>query len=129
MVEVPGRNAIQLPLPILAALDGRPSDVVGGISVQPLLAECGKEGGEERSSEACVEDSFDQDDRAWGTVPHRDCGNVTAESGAVDLLNKDAKESSGFLIWVWLQLGIYLGDKRGGDGGEQTGLHRKSTRV
>jgi hypothetical protein len=46
-VKVPGNDAIELPLSILAPPDGRPSHVDRGVSVQPLFPKHRKEGGEE----------------------------------------------------------------------------------
>jgi len=47
MVKVPGDDAVQLPLAILAALYPSPSYVGRCISIQPLLPEHREEGGEE----------------------------------------------------------------------------------
>jgi len=47
MVEIPGDDAIELPLPVLAPFDGGTPHVNQGVSVQPLLAEHSEEGGEE----------------------------------------------------------------------------------
>jgi hypothetical protein len=47
VVEVPGDDAIQLPLPILAAFYASPPHVRRCISVQPLLAKHREESGEE----------------------------------------------------------------------------------
>jgi hypothetical protein len=47
IVEVPGDDAIQLPLPILAAFYPSPSHVRRRVSIQPLLAKHREESGEE----------------------------------------------------------------------------------
>ena len=62
------------------------------------------------------------DDRAWRTRPLRDCWNIIAESGVVDLVDEDTEESSGFVVRVGLELRLDLDDEGGSDGGEQTGL-------
>jgi len=51
-----------------------------------------------------------------------DCGNIIAKGGVVDLVYEDAKESSGLLIWIRLELGIDLDDECVGDSGEQASL-------
>ena len=47
MVEIPADDAVQFPLPMLAALDGGLSHVNRRVSVQSLLAEHREESGEE----------------------------------------------------------------------------------
>ena len=58
------------------------------------------------------------DNCGWRAGPLRDCGNVTAEGGVVDLVDEDAEEGSGLIVGVWLELGVDLDDECGGDGGE-----------
>ena len=53
VVEVTGDDTVELALSILAVFDGGPPHVGGRVSVQPLLAEHRKEGGEEGSGETC----------------------------------------------------------------------------
>ena len=54
IIKVPGDDAIQFPLAVPAAFYPSPSHVGRCVSIQPLLAEHRKEGGEERSGEAGV---------------------------------------------------------------------------
>ena len=83
-----------------------------------MLAEHREESGEERSCETGIQDRLNMDDRAWGARPLRECRNVAAESGVVNLVNEDAEESSGFFVWIRLELGVDLNDEGGSDGGE-----------
>jgi len=53
MVKVPGYNAVEFALPVLASFDSGPSHVGGNIPVQPLFAEHREKGGEERKGETC----------------------------------------------------------------------------
>jgi len=119
---MPGDDAVELPLPILAAFDGGSSHVSRGESVQPLLAEHCEESGEERSGETCVEEGLDLDDRAWGARPLWNCRNATTESSTVHCVNNNAKKSGGLFVRVWLEFGVDLDNERGGYGGEQTSL-------
>jgi len=128
VVEAPGDDAVELPLSVLAPLDGRSSHVDRGVSVQPLLAEHREEGGEERSGETRVEDGLNLDDRARGTGPLWDCGDVTTEGSVVDLVDEDTKESGCLCAWVLLELGVDLDNECGCHGGEQTSLQTKSAR-
>ena len=61
-------------------------------------------------------------DRARRASPLWEGWNVIAEGGVVDLLDEDAEESDGFVIWVRLEVRVDLDDECGGDGGEQTSL-------
>ena len=61
-------------------------------------------------------------DRARRASPLWEGWNVIAEGGVVDLVDEDAEESSGFVIWVRLEVRVDLDDECGGDGGEQTSL-------
>ena len=67
--------------------------------------------------------------RAWRASPLWESGNVVAEGGVVDLVDKNAEESSGLVVRVRLELRVDFDDERGGDGGEQTGLHPMLARV
>ena len=49
-------------------------------------------------------------------------GSITAEGGIVDLVDKDAEERSGLVVWVLLEVGVDLYDECGADGGEETSL-------
>jgi len=84
---MPSDNAVELPLSILAALDGRPSHVDGSVSVQPLLAEHGEEGGEDGRGEAGVQHRLHQDDRLERARPLLERRNVAIESGVVYVVN------------------------------------------
>ena len=107
MIEIPAVDAVQLALAILAALDGGPSQVYRCVSVQPLLAESCKEGGEERSGETGEKDRLNLNHRAWGTRPLRwDSGNITTEGGVVCPVDEDTEESGGLTIGVLLELGV-----------------------
>ena len=41
-------------------------------------------------------------------------------------MDEDTEESSGLLVWVWLEVRVDLDDEGGSDGGEQTSLQAKS---
>ena len=69
------------------------------------------------------------DGHGWGAGPLRDCGNVIAEGGVVDLVDEDAEESGSLFVGVWLELGVDLDDECGGDSGEQTSLYHELVRV
>jgi len=122
MVKIPGNDAVELALPILAALYGGSSEVGRRISVQPLFTEHGKEGGEETRGETCEENGLDSDYRARGACPLWEGGGVVSEGSVVDLMNEDAEESYSHVVRVLLEVGVDLDDECGGDGGEQTGL-------
>ena len=126
---MPGDHAIEFPLTILAALDGRPTHVGRHISVQPLLAEHREECREERSRETGVQHGLNLDDRAWRTGPLWNCGGIIAESGVIYLMDEDAEESGSLFVRVRLELGVDLDDEGRGNGGEQTSLWSESTRV
>ena len=122
MLEIPSDDAIEFPLPILAALDGGPMHIGRHVSVQPLLAEHRKERGEERDGKGGVQQCLSLNDRAWRARPPWDPRGFVTKSGVVDLVDEDAEESGGFFVWVRLELGIDLDDEGGSDGGEQTSL-------
>jgi len=128
MVKIPGEDAVELPLSILASFDGRPSHVDRGVSVQPLLAEHREEGGEERGGEACVQNGLDLDSRGIRTGPLWDRGGV-AEHRIIQLINNDTEEGDGLLVRVRVELRLDLGDEHRSDGGEQTSLWDKSGKV
>jgi len=48
--------------------------------------------------------------------------NVAIESGAVYVVNEDAKKVICLVVWVRPEFGTDLDDECGCDGGEQTGL-------
>jgi len=60
--------------------------------------------------------------RVRGACPLWEGGNVVAEAGVIDLMDKDTEESSGIVVRVWLELRLDVDDESGGDGGEQTSL-------
>ena len=122
MVEIPPDDTVQFPLPMLAALDGRPSHVDRRVSVQPLLAEHCKEGRKKGSSETCEEDCLNLDSRAWGTSPLWDRRNVAAEGGVVNLVDEDTEEGRGLVVRIRLESGVDLDDEGGGYCRKQTGL-------
>jgi len=122
MVEIPADDPVELPLSILAALDGGPSHVDRRVSVQPLLAEHRKESGEERSGETREEDCLNLDNHVWGTSPLWEGRNVVAKGGVVDLVDQDMEEGGGLVIWIGLEFGIGLDDKGRGYGRKQTSL-------
>jgi hypothetical protein len=62
------------------------------------------------------------DYRTGRARPLREGRRVVAEGGVIDLVDKDAEESSGLIVRVWFKLRVDLDDERGGDGGEQTSL-------
>ena len=49
-------------------------------------------------------------------------GNVIAKGGVVNLVDKDAEESCGLIVWVLLEVSVDVDDECGGDGREKTGL-------
>lgn len=122
MVEIPGGDAVELLLTILATFDDGPSHVGRFVSIQPLLAEHREERGEERNGEAGIQHGLDLDDHVWGAGPHRDCRSIATERGIVHVVYEDTKESDGLVAWVWLELGLCLDDEGGGHRGEQTSL-------
>jgi len=122
IVEVPGDDTVELALSILAAFDGIPSQVGRCISVQPLLSKHREEGGEEGSSETCVKDRLDLDDRMWGAGPLREGRSVVSKGGIVDLEDKDAEESGGLVVRIGSELRLDVDDECGCDRREQTGL-------
>jgi len=122
MVKVPGGDSAEFALPVLTAFDCGPSQVGQRVSVQPLLSKHRKEGGEEGSGEACVEDGLDLDDHVWGTGPLWKGGRVVSEGGVVDLVDEDTEEGDGLVVRVGPELRLDIDDECGGDGGEQTSL-------
>ena len=103
MVEIPRNDTVQLPLPILAALDGRPPHVDRSVPVQPLLAEHCEESGEERSGKTGVQDVLNLDRRSRRADPLWQSGDVATKGGIVDLVDEDTEESGGLFIWVRLE--------------------------
>jgi len=67
--------------------------------------------------------------RVRGARPLWEGGNVVAEGGVVDLVDKNTEEGSGLVVWVRLELRVKFDDECGGDGGEQTGLRPSLVRV
>jgi len=122
MLKVPGDDAVEFPLPILAAFDGSPTHVGRCVSVQPLLAEHSEECGEERHGKTSVQQGLDLDDRVRRAGPVGERRDFIAKSGVVNLVDEDAEESGRFFVWVRLELGVEVDDEGGGDGGEQTSL-------
>ena len=100
MLEIPGDDAVEFPLPILAALDGGPVHVGRHVSVQPLLAEHRKECGEERDGEGGVQQCLSLNDRARRARPLWNLRGFVTKSGVVDLVDEDAEESGSFFVWV-----------------------------
>ena len=122
MVEVPGDDAVELPLSILAPFDGGPSHVCRRVSVQPLFPEHREERSEERSGEAGIQHRLNVDDSAWRAGPLWDCRNVVAENSVVHLVDEDTEESGGLFVGVRLELGVDFDDEGGSDGRKQTSL-------
>ena len=133
VVEIPCNDAVEFPLPVLAAFNCGSSEVGRRIPVQPLFAEHRKEGGEECGGEACEEDGLDLDYRAGRTCPLWECRRVVSEGGVVKLVDKDTEEGCSYVVRILLEVGVDLDDECGGDGGEQTSLspplaHGRQTR-
>ena len=122
MVEVPRDNPVEFALSILATFDNGPSHLGRGIPVQPLLAEHGKEGGEQGSGEARVQDSLDLDDGVGRAGPLWEGRSVVSEGSVVDLVDEDAEESDGLVTRVGLELGLDVEDECRGDCGKETSL-------
>jgi len=129
VVEIPCDDAVEFLLSILTALDGRPSHVDRGVSVQPLLAKHGEEGGEDRRGEAGVQHRLDLDDPVRRARPLWERGDISTESGVVYLVNQDAEEVVRLVVGVLLEVGIDLDDECGCHSGEQTGLRSYSEYV
>ena len=123
MVEVPADDTVEFALPVLAAFDCGPSQVVCHISVQPLLSKRCKEGGEERSGETRIEDGLDLNDHLWGTGPLWEGRNIISEGCIVCLVDQDTEEGSSLVVGVGAKFRLDVDDECGGDGGEQTSLH------
>lgn len=54
---------------------------------------------------------------------------VARQARGVDLADENTEEGGGIVIRLRLEVGMVLGDERGGDGGEQTSLLSLSTRI
>jgi len=126
MLEIPGDNAVEFPLPILAALDGGPMHVGRHVPVQPLLPEHRKECGEERDGEGGVQQSLSLNDGAWRAGPLWNPRCFVTESGVVDLVDEDTEESGSFFVWVRLEPGVDLDNEGGSNCREQTSLCSES---
>ena len=111
MIEVPGDDAIEFALSILAAFDDSPSHVGGSVSIQPLLAEHREKGGEEGSSEACIKDGLDLDDWMRWAGPLGNGGSVVTKGGVVNLVDEDSEEGSSLLACVRPELGLDINDE------------------
>ena len=122
VVEIPRNDAVEFPLPILAAFNGSSSEVSRSISIQPLFAKHRKEGGEETCGKTCKEDGLDLYYRVGRTCPLWECRRVVSESSVVDLVDKNTEEGCGYVVRVLLEVGVDFDNECGGDGGEQTGL-------
>jgi len=90
MVKVPGDDAVQFPLTILATLYGSPSQASRCVSVQPLLPEHREKSGEERSGETGVQHGLHIYDCTWRAGPLRNSGSVATERGVVYLVDEDS---------------------------------------
>jgi len=122
VVEIPCNDAVELALPVLAAFYGGPAQVSRCVSVQPLFAEHREERGEEGKRKTCEEDGLDFDYPAGRASPSWQGRGVVSEGGAVEIVDEDTEESCGYIVRVFLEVGVDLDDECGGDGGEQTGL-------
>ena len=112
MVEVPGNDPVQLPLPILAALDGRPSHVNRCVFIQPLLPEHRQEGGKEGGGETCEEDSLDLDNSVGRARPlWKGRRRVVSERCAISFVDEDTEEGRSLVVRVGLELGVDLDDE------------------
>jgi len=58
----------------------------------------------------------------WRAGPLWEGWNIVAKGGVIDLVNKNAEESSSFVIRIRLEVRVDLDYECGGDGGEQTSL-------
>ena len=122
MVKIPSDDAVEFPLSILIALDGRASHVDRGISVQPLLPEHSEEGGEDGSGEAGVQHCLHLYNHDGRTGPLWERRDVATKGGAVYFVDQDAKKGVRLVVGVWLESGTDLDDECGCHGREQTGL-------
>jgi len=113
MVEVPGGNAIEFALSILAAFNSSPSQVCRRVSIQPLLSKHGEKSGEEGGGKTCEQDGLDMDDGVGRTSPLWEGRNLIPEGGVVDLVDQDTEESGGLVVRVRLELRIDLDDECG----------------
>jgi hypothetical protein len=87
-----------------------------------LLAKHREEGREEGNGKAREENRLDMNHR-WGRPsPSREGGDIVSEGSVVDLVNKNAEESSSFVTGVGPQMGVDLDDEGRGHSREQTGL-------
>jgi len=68
------------------------------------------------------------DDRARGTSPLRDCGDVVSKGSVVNLVYENTEESGRFAVRVGLELGLDVDDECGSQDGEKTGLNTVSAR-
>ena len=118
MVEVPCHDPVQFPLSVLAPFNSGPTHVRRCVSIQPLFAEDRKEGGEERSSEARVQDGLDLYYCVGRAGPLWESGGVVSERGVIDLVDENAEEGSGLFTRVGLKLRLDVEDESRGDGGE-----------
>jgi len=129
MVEVPCNNAIKLVLLVLAPFNGSPSHIGGSISVDPLLAKHHEEGREEGGCKTCKEYGLDMNNGVRRTSPLREGGRVVAKGGVIDLVDKNAEESSSLVVRVQLELRVDLDYECRGNGREQTRLRPLSAHV
>jgi len=127
VIEVPGDDAVELLLSILAPFDGGPSYVGRRVAVQPLFPEHREERSEERSGETSIQHCLNVDNSLWRTGPLWDCRNVVARNSVVHLVDEDTEESGGLFVRVRLELGVDLDDEGGGDGRKKTSLWPNST--
>jgi len=123
MAEVPSDNAVEFPLSILIAFDGRPSHVDRGVSVQPLLPEHRGGGGgrEDGCGEVGVQHRLHLYDHVGRAGPLWERRDVATEGSAVHLVDQDAKKGVRLVVGVWLESGTDL-DECGCHGREQTSL-------
>ena len=54
--------------------------------------------------------------------PLREGGNIFSESGVVDLIQEDAEERCGLIVWIGFEFRVDLDNESGSYGGKQTSL-------
>ena len=115
-IELPRDHSAEFALTVSAFVNFGTPHFGLSEAIQPLFAQHGEEGGEERNAEACIEDGLTGDDFIIRTVPGLERGWLAVERGTIHLVNQNAEESGCLLIIVRFKLILDVDDETRGHG-------------
>ena len=122
-IEVPGDHPIQLSLTVVTAI----CDRTDHIPVQPLFSEHGEKRGEQRGTEARIQDTLHLYDRLRRAGPLWKLGDCV-RGRVIDRTDEGLQDFDRLLSVIGLHVGLDAGDERGRDGRKKSSLYTESTK-